>query len=278
MLFSKTNWDRLAALYAPKWRFIMKISFIITTFLGLQISLLANAQKEISLTVKKEPLRKVLSLIEKNSDYRFLYTDAPVFETSRITLNVKNAPIGEVLIKVLEGTGLEYKINNNELVVLSFTPPSDNQQPITGKVTDESGSPVAGATIQVKGSSQTTITDVDGNFTIDVDPNATLIISSVGYLNKEIAIAGKTTLAISLERDQKNLSEVIVTALGIERNTKALQFSATKVDGDNFTQARENNTANALAGRVAGVNVTKIASGRRFFESCYQGSKNTGFF
>lgn len=126
---------------------------------------------------------------------------------------------------------------------------------------DENGSPLAGVTIQVKGRTQTTVSDVDGNFSIDVDPSATLVISSVGYLNKEIAVAGKTTLDITLQKDSKNLSEVIVTALGIERNTKALQFSATKVDGDNFTQARENNTANALAGRVAGVNVTKIASG-----------------
>ena len=261
MLFSKTNWDRSTVSYTRKWRFIMKISFIITTFLSLQISLLANAQKEISLTVKKESLRTVLSLIEKKSDYRFLYTDAPVFETSRITLNVKNAPIAEVLTKVLEGTGLEYRINNNELVILSFVPSTGKQQPVTGKVTDESGSPVAGATIQVKGSTQSTVTDVEGNFTIDVDPNATLIITSVGYLSKEVAIAGKTALDIGLQRDQKNLSEVVVTALGISKNTKALTSSVTQIDGDNFTQARENSAPNALAGRVAGVNVTKIASG-----------------
>ncbi|MBX2922788.1 MAG: SusC/RagA family TonB-linked outer membrane protein [Chitinophagaceae bacterium] len=133
---------------------------------------------------------------------------------------------------------------------------------ITGKVTDENGNPVAGATVQVKGRSQTAaVTDNDGSFSIDVDNDATLIISSVGYVSKEIPVAGKSVLDITLQTDKKNLSEVIVTALGIERNTKVLQFSATKVDGDNFTQARENNTANALAGRVAGVNVTKIASG-----------------
>lgn len=261
MLFSKTNWDGFTAPYPRKWKFIMKISFIFTTFLSLQLSLWANAQKEISLTVKKEPLRNVLSLIEKKSDYRFLFTDAPVFETSEITLSVKNAPIEAVLVKVLKGTGLEYKINNNELVVLTFAS-TGKQLPVTGRVVDDNGSPVAGATIQVKGSSaQTTVTDADGNFTLNIEPGATLIISSVGYLNKEVAVEGKTVLNIALQKDPKNLSEVIVTALGIERNTKALQFSATKVDGDNFTQARENNTANALAGRVAGVNVTKIASG-----------------
>ncbi|MBX3253016.1 MAG: SusC/RagA family TonB-linked outer membrane protein [Chitinophagaceae bacterium] len=133
---------------------------------------------------------------------------------------------------------------------------------VTGKVTDENGNPVAGATVQVKGRSQTAaITDNDGSFSIDVDNDATLVISSVGFVSKEVPVAGKSVLDIMLQTDKKNLSEVIVTALGIARDVKALQFSATKVDGDNFTQARENNTANALAGRVAGVNVTKIASG-----------------
>lgn len=262
MLFPRNNWDRLVMPMVSKWKFIMKVSFIISTFLCIQLSLWASAQKEISLTAKEESLRSVLSLIEKNSIYRFIYKDVPVFETKKVTIQVKNTSIEEVLFKILSGTGLIYKIKNNKLVVLTSLPVAREQQIIRGRISDNSdGSPIVGATVQVKGGTQTVRTDENGNFSIDADSDATLVISSVGYVNKEVAIAGRSEINITLEKDEKELSEVIVTALGIERQSKSLQFSATKVDGDNFTQARENNLANALAGRVAGVNVTKIASG-----------------
>ncbi len=256
MLFSKTDWDRQWKPCGPKWKFIMKISFIITTCLSLQLSLLANAQKEISLAVKKEPLRKVLSLIEKNSDYRFLYTDAPVFERSRVTLKIQDASISEVMAKVLAGTGLEYRINNNELVVLSFSPvPAQQRALIKGRVTDENGNPVAGATVVVKGGTQSAVTDNDGSFTIDADGNATLVISSVGYTDREIAIGGRSLLDISLQTDQKNLSEVVVTALGISREKKSLGYSTQKVDGAQLNEAPATNFVNNISGKVAGVQI-----------------------
>ncbi|MBX3242697.1 MAG: SusC/RagA family TonB-linked outer membrane protein [Chitinophagaceae bacterium] len=235
----------------------MKISFIITTCLSLQLSLWANAQKEISLSVKKESLRKVLNLIEKNSDYRFLYTDAPVFETNRITLRIKDASIAEVMNKVLAGTGLEYKINNNALVVLSFSPVTayQSQALIKGRITDENGNPVAGATVQVKGGSQSAVTDGDGGFTINADGNATLIISSIGYLDAEIAIAGRSVVEIILKTDQKNLSEVVVTALGISREKKSLGYTTQKIDGEQLNEAPATNFVNNMSGKVAGVQI-----------------------
>jgi len=88
----------------------------------------------------------------------------------------------------------------------------------------------------------------------------TLIFSFVGYATQEVQVSGEL-VNITLRKEAQQLENVIVTALGIERNAKSLQFSATKVGGDNFTQARENSVVNGLAGRVAGVNVSKIASG-----------------
>ncbi len=256
MLFSKTNWGRLNKSCDLKWKFIMKISLIVTTCLSLHLSLLANAQKEISLAVKKEPLRKVLSLIEKNSDYRFLYTDAPVFEKNRVTVKFQDASISEVLAKVLAGTGLEYKINNNELVVLSFSPQLIQQQAqVKGVVRDENGQPVAGATVAVKGGTQSAVTDSDGAFTIEADGNATLVISSVGYTDREISISGRTILEITLQTDQKNLSEVVVTALGISREKKSLGYTTQKIDGAQLNEAPATNFVNNMAGKVAGVQI-----------------------
>ncbi len=257
MLFSKTSWDRRWMPYSLKWKFFMKISFIVTTFLSLQVSLFANAQKEITLSVKKEPLRKVLRQIEQNSDYRFLYTDAPVFEKNRVTLHVQDASISEVMAKVLAGTGLEYKINSNELVVLSFAPADLTQQKaiIKGRVTDENNNPIAGATVTVKGGNQSAVTDENGSFSIDAADNATLVISSVGYLDRELSIGGRSVLDITLQTNQKDLSEVVVTALGISREKKSLGYTTQKIDGAQLNEVPATNFVNNLAGKVAGVQI-----------------------
>ena len=133
---------------------------------------------------------------------------------------------------------------------------------ITGKITDANGQPIVGATVTAKGTTVATQTNSDGVFSITVPAGAQrLTVSSVGFTGQEISIEGKTNVTLALIASASELSEVIVTALGVERNKKSLPFSTTTIGGENFTQAREISTANALAGRVAGVNVTKIASG-----------------
>ena len=133
---------------------------------------------------------------------------------------------------------------------------------VSGKITDPSGAPVQGANIIVKGTNVGATTNADGNYTINVPSGSnTLVVSYVGHTSQELNIAGRTTVNVSLSEDQGELERVVVTALGIEKSQKALGFSQTTVSGENFTQAREISTANALAGRVAGVNVTKVASG-----------------
>ena len=119
-----------------------------------------------------------------------------------------------------------------------------------------------GVNVIVKGTLAGTVTDLTGRYVISVPEGSnSLVFSFVGFVSKEVGIDNQTVMDITLVEDVKHLDEVVVTALNIERNTKALQSSVTQVSGDNFTQARENSMPNALAGRVAGVNVTKIASG-----------------
>jgi TonB-linked SusC/RagA family outer membrane protein len=258
MHFSKTNWDWQRLLYSLKWKFVMKVSFIISTFLCVQLSLLANAQKEISLSVKKEPLRKVLSLIEKNSEYRFLYTDNPVFENNRVTLKVQNASFSDVMGRILEGTGLAYTINSNALVVLSFTP-SPVMALIKGKVTDEEGNPLLGVTVQVKGSGTTVVTDANGNFSIESgSSNAVLVFSSVGYISREVTSTGGS-VTVSLQTNKKDLSEVVVTALGITRDKKSLGYATQKVDGAMLNESPASNFVSNISGKVAGANI--VSSG-----------------
>lgn len=136
------------------------------------------------------------------------------------------------------------------------------QRNVTGTVNDPTGKGMPGVNVIVKGTSTGTTTDANGQYNISMtEGSTTLVYSFIGYSSQEIEVGSRTTVDVSLVEDVNQLNEVVVTALGIQRNVKALQYSVTQVNGDNFTQARENNLSNSLAGRVAGVNVTKVASG-----------------
>lgn len=155
-------------------------------------------------------------------------------------------------------------MRNNLLLVLLFVLGVSTtwaQQQVSGKVVNaEDNAPLVGVTILVKGTTTGTITDLDGAYSIEVPANATLVFSYTGFPTKEVGVGNQSVIDVAMEAGVA-LDEVVVTALGISRDRKALQYSVTEVAGENFTQARENNLSNALAGRVAGVNVSKIASG-----------------
>ncbi|MDQ3291378.1 MAG: SusC/RagA family TonB-linked outer membrane protein [Bacteroidota bacterium] len=135
------------------------------------------------------------------------------------------------------------------------------QIPIKGRVTGAGNEPLPGVSIVVQGTSQGTTTDVNGNYTLQAPATGTLVFSYIGYLSRTVPVNNQATINITLEADTKQLNEVVVTALGIQREKKALGYSVTEVGGENLTQARENNLSNALSGRVAGVNVSGVASG-----------------
>ncbi|WP_051254415.1 SusC/RagA family TonB-linked outer membrane protein [Arenibacter latericius] len=133
---------------------------------------------------------------------------------------------------------------------------------VTGTILDENNVPMPGATVLVEGTLIGTTSDFDGNYSIAVPENAAkLSISFIGYETQTIAIAGRTEIDIILKESANTLDEVVVTALGIERSKRSLAYSVSKVGGDEFTEARETNIANSLAGKVAGVNVSRTASG-----------------
>lgn len=135
-------------------------------------------------------------------------------------------------------------------------------QNITGKVTNVTdGSPLPGVTVVEKGSTKGTVTDAQGQYTLNAAAEATLIFSYLGYVSQEIPVGGRTTVDVAMKEDTKSLNEVVVTALGIQRDKKALAYSVTEVKGSEFTQARENNVANALSGKIAGVNATGLSTG-----------------
>jgi len=125
----------------------------------------------------------------------------------------------------------------------------------------EDGSPITNATIQVKGTRGGALTNEKGTYTIKVADNQTLVFSAIGFITQEIRVGNKTTIDIELVNNNKELEGVVVTALGIKRDEKALGYSLSKVKGEDITEAMSNNWTNALTGKVAGLNLVKSGGG-----------------
>lgn len=132
---------------------------------------------------------------------------------------------------------------------------------VKGTVTDEQGEPLIGASIAVKGTTQGVITDFNGQFSIDASKNATLIVSYVGYRSEEVQVKGQSNLKIVLKEDSRIIDEVVVTALGIKRERKALGYSIGEVKGEELEKAKETNVINSLAGKIPGLVISQTAGG-----------------
>ncbi|WP_288425261.1 SusC/RagA family TonB-linked outer membrane protein [uncultured Spirosoma sp.] len=135
-------------------------------------------------------------------------------------------------------------------------------QVITGKVRDEKGNELAGATVTIKGTSKGTNTDAEGNYRINVtSAEDVLVFSYIGYGKEEIIVGSKTVINVKLNPGDATLNEVVVTALGVSKDARKVGYAVTTVDASQFTKARENNIGNSLVGRVAGLSVKGTSSG-----------------
>lgn len=132
---------------------------------------------------------------------------------------------------------------------------------VTGKITDENNQSLPGVTILVKGTENGTTSDIDGNYSLQVPEGATLIVSYVGYQSQEIIIGNRSVIDIEMLIDVTALQEVVVTALGVEKDRKTLGYATSKVDPEEFTENRSPKFVDALQGKVAGVNITQMGAG-----------------
>ena len=142
------------------------------------------------------------------------------------------------------------------LLVLCVAGTALAQRTITGTIKDSNDEPLIGASVLVEGTTTGAITDISGNYTITVpDGSSRLVISYTGYTQQEVEIGASNILNITLQESSTLLSEVVVTALGIEREKKELGYSVTTVDGDDVANARSTNVLESLSGRVPGLRI-----------------------
>lgn len=244
---------------------IMKLATVILLSTCLQVSASGFSQK-ITLSEKNVPLEKVFMAIEKQTSYVFFFDYALLNKSNKLSIETKNSSLEEVLEKCFKDQPLTYSIVGKTIVIKRREEESNiasADKPITpplaievkGKVTNESGDPLAGASIVVKNSNTGTQTDADGLFTIDAPANAILLISFVGYETKEIPVKNNNeTLSITLTAQENKASEIVVIGYGTARK-KDVTGSVSQVKAADIRSFPTTNIIQALSGRAAGVQV-----------------------
>lgn len=247
---------------------IMKHKFPYLLFFLLLFSSFASAfgqQRTITLNLSKVPLNTALKEIEKQSSMSVVYNTNDVDINRVVSIKVSKESLNHVMNQLFKGVNVSYSIVDNHIVLSAKTKgvEQDKKTPITasGTVTDAKGEPLIGVSILVKGTSNGTITDMDGNFKIQAAKGDVLEVSYIGYASQAITLANAQPLKISMTEDAQALDEVVVTALGIKRSEKALSYTVQKVKGDDLTAVKDANFMNSLNGKVAGVNIQRSASG-----------------
>jgi len=166
-----------------------------------------------------------------------------------------------VLAKLLANSEFTYKQLDNNLIIITKKGETVNVATIAGKVVDEQGVALPGVSVRIKGTTTGTVTDINGDFSLNVPDNAVLVLSYLGYETQQITVGGKTSIKVTMIASTKGLNEVVVTALGIKKDEKKLGYSVTAVGGDLLDKAKESNVAYSLEGRVAGLSINGTNTG-----------------
>lgn len=224
----------------------------------------AFAQNEkFSITIQGATLKEALKTIQEKTGYRFFYSDDLVDLDKRIDLVVNDLTINEVIGALESKTSLSFRQMEDNLIIVVPSSEKQFQGNVRGKITtatEKAGVP--GVNVVIKGTTTGVISDINGNYQIDVpDNNSVLQFSFIGFATQEVPVNGKSNINIQLQEDVHSIDEVVVTALSIERNKNSLGYSITQVDSDEISQAKENNPINSLAGKVAGLQITKAPTG-----------------
>lgn len=238
-----------------KLAFIMKLTVVILLVSCLHVSAGVYSQSRITLNMQSADFKKVLSAIEKKTSYRFLYNQSLIPADQKVNITANNEEVLSVVNRILENTSLTYEVLNSNLVVLKRMNTIIQPAQVTGRVTDSTGAPISGVSVRVKGSNAGTSTDANGSFTITVPDNATLIFSSVGYTTQEVAVAGQTTLNITLQAADTPLEQVVVVGYGSQRKID-VTGAVTNIKGEEISKQASVNPISALQGKVAGVQIT----------------------
>lgn len=236
-------------------------------FLGLSAAPFQLVSAQFNLSLANPSLGSVIKEIQAQSDYQFFYDDK-LASVQLESLNMNDSSLQEVLSKALSGKNISYKIDD-KVVYLSIDNSTVKKSPaqettkktITGRIIDATGEPLIGVTIMEKGTTNGSITDYDGNYSLSVPGNAVLQFSYIGYKSIEMKVEGKEVIDLTMHEDTEVLDEVVVTALGIKREKKMLGYAVQELKSDELNKTGDPSVTSALQGKVAGLQMNTSATG-----------------
>lgn len=210
----------------------------------------------LTLQLNNTPIEDVLNRIEEQTEFRFLYNKKIVNVERKVNVAVEGKSISEVLDNLFKNAGISYTISDRQIVLNKKESLTSAQQSnrVTGVVTDEYGDPIIGANVIEKGTTNGIITDLDGKFTINVNPGAVLQFSYIGYMTREITVKDQSVLSIKLSEDTQALNEVVVVGYGVQRKVTTTG-AVTKLEGDDLNKMTVVNVTKALQGMSPGITI-----------------------
>lgn len=233
-------------------------------FLATNSKAQSPAAVKITLQLKNQNLRTVLSGIQKTSGIQVVFNEQLIKAYNNVSVNADNLPVSQALEQALKDTRLRYIFQANKIVIVSKAVNGGKEAAISGKIIDATGQALSGANITVLETGKSTFSNADGIFRLSVPQGVyNLEISHVFYQTKLVqnVKAGGSALTIELAAQVQTLDNVVVTALGIKRAEKSLGYAVTKIDGDEISKTAPNNWVNALSGKVPGLNITRAGAG-----------------
>lgn len=250
----KNHW-----LTTKTWK-VMKLTSVLVIALTFQVSAAVSSQT-ITFSGKNVAFKKVISVIKNQTNYVFFYDMAILKTIKPISINVVDAPIEKVLDQAFAETPITWIIEGK---TVSFIPKAEKVKELTnlsiqqnivkGKITDEQGIPLPGATVLIKNTNKSTTTDLDGNYTIAASETDILLFSYIGYTTKEITVSSQKTIDVSLTEDISDLKEVVVIGYGSQKKGDLTSAVAT-IKAENFVKGAVRDAGQLLQGKVAGLTI-----------------------
>ena len=248
-------------------KIIQQIRLSILLFVpALLFPLSALRAQNVRVTIRENgsKMEQVISAIERQTRYLFgigdeVNTDLPV------TVHAENEPLKKVLDEMFRGTDIVYTVEGtNILLTRRPAAPQSRTVSVSGRVTDASGQPIVGASVIVRGTTVGVSTDTEGRFVLEVPSPAasqTLEVSYLGYETATVPVGSRTSFEVTLQESSSEIEQVVVTALGIKRQEKALSYNVQQVAASDITLVKDANFMNSLSGKVAGVTINASSSG-----------------
>ncbi|MCU4154586.1 SusC/RagA family TonB-linked outer membrane protein [Carboxylicivirga sp. A043] len=247
---------------------IMKLLILFVLVGTLQLSANVYSQSKVNLNLKDVSIKQLLEEIEKQTDVTFIYSDSNIDVNKGITVKADNQSLEDLLATVFKSSDVRYSMIENHVVLSAVVKNNNSIQQqtltVTGKVTDINGEPLPGVNVYEKTNPQHgVITGIDGTYNIEVDnADDVIVFSYIGFTDQEVVVGGTREINITLIEETTGLDEVVVTALGIKRDKKALGYSVSSIKSDELVKSGVPvNPLTSLYGKAAGVKISGTANG-----------------